>query len=131
MVPMAEAQAWLAPFTWEIVTAQNAVLCAAKNALHKPTSDGHETTKQLWQDRHQNPMSLSDAIELLRRCHRLAPFCFYNGNTFASIAVLIVKHLDLEPEQAHILRSLAGHIVAGVASEEEEEAFAEFSASMQ
>ncbi len=25
---------WLAPFTWEMVTAQNAVLCRAKNALH-------------------------------------------------------------------------------------------------
>ena len=31
---------WLALFDWEIVTAQNMVLCEAKSALHKPTSDG-------------------------------------------------------------------------------------------
>ena len=30
---------WLALFDWEIVTAQNMVLCEAKSALHKPTSD--------------------------------------------------------------------------------------------
>lgn len=38
---MQRTQAWLASFTWEMVTAQNAMLCAAKSALHKPTSDGH------------------------------------------------------------------------------------------
>jgi len=40
---------WLAPYSWEFVTAQNAVLCQAKNALHKPTSDGHESAKALWE----------------------------------------------------------------------------------
>jgi hypothetical protein len=34
--------------------------------------------------------------------------------------------LDLEMKQSQILRSLAGHIVAGVASDEETRAFREF-----
>lgn len=105
---------------------QNAVLCQAKNALHKPTSDGHGTTKRLWEERHLQPMTLDEAVGLCRRCHRLAPFCFYNGNTFASIIALVVKKLELPPEQTVILRSLAGHIVAGVSTGAEEKAFREF-----
>jgi hypothetical protein len=72
---------WLEPFTWDFVMAQNAVLCQAKNALHKPTSDGHDGTRDLWLSRHKEPMMLFDAIELCRTCHRLAPFCFYTMET--------------------------------------------------
>jgi len=122
---------WLAPFTWEIVTAQNAVLCQAKDALHQPTSEGHDVTRQLWQEKHTQPMNLDEAVDLCRRCHRMAPFCFYHGNTFASIIALVVKRLDLPPTKAAVVRSLAGHIVAGVATGEEEAAFREFCESLE
>ena len=120
---------WLAAYSWEFVTAQNAALCRAKNALHKPASDGHDRTKQLWEGRHRETMGLDEAVELCRRCHRLAPFCFYNGNTFAAIIRDVVHSLQLPSEQAYVVRSLAGHIVAGVATAEEEKAFREFCAS--
>ena len=124
-------QPWLELFSWEMVTAQNEVLCQAKNALHKPTSDGHEMTKELWESRHREPMGLEDAVDLCRRCHRMAPFCFYNGNTFASIISLVIRKSDLAPTTAAIVRSLAGHIVAGVASDEEEKAFRRFCESLE
>ena len=127
---MEPVQPWLAPLTWEMVTAQNAMLCAAKNALHKPTSDGHDSTKALWESRHREAMGLDDAVDLCRRCHRMAPFCLYNGNTFSSIILLVIRNLLLPPEQHQIIRSLAGHIVAGVASDEETEAFREFCRSL-
>ena len=127
---MASIRSWLAPFTWDIVTAQNIVLCRARNALHKPTSDGYDVTKELWEDRHREPTTLDDAVTLCRQCHQLAPFCFYNGNTFVSIIALLIRSLDLPPQQAVIVRSLAGHIVAGVATGEEETAFREFSDSL-
>jgi hypothetical protein len=127
---MERVQPWLAPFTWEVVTAQNAILCAAKNALHKPTSDGHDATMALWNSRHLEAMELEEAVDLCRRCHRMAPFCLYNGNTFASVIGLVVKGLSVSPAQHVILRSLAGHIVAGVASDEETLAFREFCASL-
>jgi hypothetical protein len=38
--------------------------------------------------------------------------------------------LDLNSEEEHIVRSLAGHIVAGVAGEEEVRAFREFCDSL-
>jgi hypothetical protein len=127
---MQRVQAWLALFTWELVTAQNAVLCQAKNALHSPTSDGHEKTKRLWESRHREPMPLDEAVELCRRCHRQAPFCFFNGNTFVSIIALVIKRLELPAEKAVVVRSLAGHIVAGVATDVEEKAFREFCEAM-
>jgi hypothetical protein len=119
-------RAWLAKYSWAFVTAQNAMLCAAKNALHKPTSDGHNATKALWESTHEQEMRLEEAVDLCRRCHRLAPFCFYNGNTFAAIIRDVVRSLALRPDKEVIVRSLAGHIVAGVATDAEEKAFREF-----
>ena len=125
---------WLARYSWDFVTGQNAVLCMQKNALHKPTSDGHDKTKALWESRHATAMTLAEAADLCRQCHRLAPFCFYNGNTFAAImrdvAAVLAEELSQAPEQAYIIRSLAGHIVAGVATEEEVKAFQAFSDSL-
>lgn len=77
---------WLALFDWEIVTAQDMVPCEAKSARHKPTSDGHAATKALWDSQHTAAMSLEEAVDLCRRGHRMAPFCFYNRNFFASLA---------------------------------------------
>lgn len=34
---MALTHPWLATYSWEFVTAQNALLCQAKGALHQPT----------------------------------------------------------------------------------------------
>ncbi len=123
---MDRTQAWLGSFSWAMVEAQNAVLCAAKNALHKPTSDGYDETKRLWEESHALPMPLEDAVDLCRRCHRMAPFCFYNGNTFASIIALVIRKMEIPADQAVVVRSLAGHIVAGVATDIEEDAFREF-----
>jgi hypothetical protein len=117
---------WLVDFDWSVVTRQNLLLCAAKNALHKPTSDGHDATRALWESTHGELMTLEVAVDLCRRCHHMAPFCFYNGNTFASIIRLVIAKLSLPPSEVAAARSLAGHIVAGVASEEEERAFREF-----
>jgi len=75
-------------------------------------------------------MNLDEAVDLCRRCHRLAPFCFYNGNTFSSIIALVMRKLDLPADQSQLVRSLAGHIVAGVASDVEIRAFREFCASL-
>ena len=76
------------------------------------------------------PLPSDEAADLCRQCHRLAPFCNFNGNTFAAIARSLVDTLRLKADEAHILRSLAGHIVAGTASDAETKAFAEFSRSL-
>lgn len=75
-------------------------------------------------------MGLFEVVEVCRKCHRLAPFTNFNGNTFAAIARILVRRLELAPEKEFLIRSLAGHIVAGVASEEEVKAFEKFCASL-
>jgi len=91
------ARSWLSDYDWDFVTSQNMLLCQAKNALHKPTSVGHDETKALWQSRHREPMDLDEAVDLCRHCHRLAPFCFYNGNTFAAIIRDVIAQQNLAP----------------------------------
>ena len=112
-------RSWLAPFDWEVVTEINRGLCRKKNALHKATSEGHLPAKTLWQSNQTKKLELTDAIQICLQCHRLAPFCFYNGNTFAAIARDFVVELSpkLPADQVHVLRSIVGHIVAGTATE--------------
>lgn len=71
-------------------------------------------------------MTLDEMVEICRKCHRMAPFTNYNGNTFSAIARALIDGLGLSAGTAALARSLAGHIVAGVASEEEVEAFRKF-----
>jgi len=115
---------WLEPFTWPVIVETNRQLCLPKGALHQPTSDGCEQTRQLWESRHRRPMTLSEATDLCRRCHQLAPFCNFNGNTFVAVIRRVIARLEVPPEQAAALRSLAAHIVAGTATPEERTAFA-------
>lgn len=115
---------WLADYSWEMVVEINRLLCVPKNAAHGPTSDGHQTTRELWESQHLRSMSLAEAADLCRRCHRLAPFLNFNGNTFVAIIRQVISSLDLQSDQSAVLRSIAGHIVAGTSTVEEEAEFA-------
>ncbi len=75
-------------------------------------------------------MSLDEMVDLCRRCHRLAPFTNYNGNTFSAIARALIESLEIPQDTAALARSLAGHIVAGVASDEEVKALRKFCESL-
>lgn len=112
------AAKWLDPISWEDVTLLNARLCEAKGALHKPTSDGHDSAKDLWEASRRREMSLEEAILICHRCHRLAPFCFFNGNTFVAIARGIITPVlerlaSKDALRAAAFRSVVGHYVAG------------------
>jgi len=117
---------WLADISWEMVVWQNEQLCKAKKAHHGPTSDGYEACRVLWDQSQKQEMTFVELVDLCRRCHRMAPFTNYNGNTFAAIARALIESLALSASEAAAIRSLAGHIVAGVASEEEVKAFQNF-----
>ncbi|MDB6111939.1 MAG: hypothetical protein JWR69_3689 [Pedosphaera sp.] len=99
----------------------NAGLCKEKNALHKPTSDGYTTAEKLWNESRKRELTLRATLEVCRQCHKLAPFCFYNGNTFAAIGRTLIQDLlrKLPPLKAHALRSVVGHYIAGTAGADE------------
>lgn len=114
-------QRWLEPFPWAAVEANNAAICQHKSALHKPTSEGYQPARARWEAARGEAQTLFDALELCRECHRLAPFCFYNGNTFAGIARAMIHPLlqDLAAPTAFVLRSTVGHYVAGTIGQDE------------
>ncbi len=114
---------WLKPVSWATVVAINASLCQAVNATHKPSSEGYGPAQALWEHNRSKDISLQELLQLCFKCHRLAPFCNYNGNTFVAIVkTLLADTLSrLPPNKAFILRSVAGHIVAGTATDIETE----------
>ena len=114
---------WLKPVPWLTVVGINASLCQAKSATHKPTSDGYEHARVFWERSRSKDLSLQELLQICFKCHRLAPFCNYNGNTFVAIVkTLLADTLSQMPaNRAFILRSIAGHIVAGTATDIETE----------
>lgn len=114
-------KAWLAGVPWAVVIETNRLLCEPKGAFHGPTSDGHERTKAIWESQYLSEMPLIDAIQLCRKSHRMAPFCNFNGNTFVAIIRKVITDFDIPPEKSAVFRSLAGHVVAGIADQHEEQ----------
>lgn len=124
---------WLHAVPWASVVAINAALCETRNALHKPTSDGYVPAKDLWERSRKKELPLTELLHLGYQCHRLAPFCNYNGNTFVTIVkTLLDSELKRLPaDKAFILRSVAGHIVAGTATEIERKQLDEIIAAVE
>lgn len=91
-----------------------------KNAFHGPTSDGYEAAKVKWEEVYKQKLNLFEACSFLREMHRIAPFCFFNGNTFVSIIRNAIAGLlsDLSPLEAVTFRSVVGHYVAGTIDDE-------------
>ena len=123
-MPPGPSTEWLEPVSWEDVTAINARLCEARGALHKPASDGHDAARDLWESSRQTVLTLEQAIVICHRCHRLAPFCFFNGNTFVAIARGIIRPVleqltARDAMHAAAFRSVVGHFVAGTEGLEE------------
>ena len=123
-MPPGPSTKWLEPVSWEDVTAINARLCEARNALHKPASDGHDAARDLWESSRQMVLTLEQAIVICHRCHRLAPFCFFNGNSFVAIARGIIRPVleqltARDAMRAAAFRSVVGHFVAGTEGLEE------------
>jgi hypothetical protein len=114
-------QQWLKDWPWETVVTINAGLCQEKKASHKTTSDGYEPAKKLWETSRKTDITLREVFDLCRQCHKLAPFCAYNGNTFAAIGRTLILDLlrKMSPMKAHTFRSVVGHYIAGTVDEDE------------
>jgi hypothetical protein len=108
--------------TWEKVEAANKMLCDAAKAAHGRTSEGYEVARQLWEHRPLT-VTVQEALELARQCHRSAPFLNFNGNTFvAVIGFAITDQIKLPAMQLVSLKSFAGHYIAGTITPTEERA---------
>ena len=112
---------WLKDWPWQTVVTINVGLCKEKKALHKPTSDGYAPAQKLWESAGQREQTLRETLDICRQCHKLAPFCFYNGNTFAAIGRTIVQDIlqSMPAVKAHAFRSVVGHYIAGTVGTDE------------
>lgn len=106
---------WLDAAPWSAVVAVNAELCQKDSQPHEPNPQGYDAAKQLWDDTARKSVKLREALDLCRQIHKVAPFRFFNGNTVAAIAKLIVTEAlqPLPPVQAQIARSTVSHYVVG------------------
>jgi hypothetical protein len=53
---------WLKDWPWETVVTINAGLCHDKKALHKPTSDGYEPARKLWNKSRERELTLRETF---------------------------------------------------------------------
>jgi hypothetical protein len=99
----------------------DAGLCKERRALHQPTSDGCEPAQKPWESSGSRELTLGETLDICRQCHRLAPFCFYNGNTFVAIGRTLILDLlrKMSPVKAQAFRSVVGHYIAGTAGSDD------------
>src|SRR5215207_9522348 len=88
--PLQARAAFLKNRSWELVVSLNQGACARGGAQHGQNSESYASLEAEWCSRQAEVSTLDEAIEFLRRCHRRAPFLFFNGNTFADVGRTIV-----------------------------------------
>jgi hypothetical protein len=106
---------------WQSVLTTNQSLCQAKELTSDPNEKGYDLARRLWEQSAQQPLALSDALDLCRKCHQLGPFTFNNGNTFAAVGQALVADYAqaLPPVEAQILRNTVGHYIVGMIGRKE------------
>ena len=116
-----EDKAFFAEMPWSSVEDLNSFVCQKGGYQFGRTSDGYEPARELWERNYTLRMNLMQAAHLCRRCHRLAPFLFLNGNTFANLAKIALEPAltELAGSEFAVCRTAIGHYVAGTIGEDE------------
>jgi hypothetical protein len=110
-----ESKAFLAGMPWSAIEDLNSFACQKGGYQFGRTSDGFEPARELWERSYAIEMTVMEAAELCRKCHRLAPFLFLNGNTFANVAKVVLESAfrGLPASEVTVYRTAIGHYVAG------------------
>lgn len=110
-----ENKAYLAGMPWSAVEDLNSFICQKGGYQFGRTSDGYNPACELWNGSYATEMTVMETAELCRKCHRLAPFLFMNGNTFANLAKIALEpaFTSLPADQVAVYRTAVGHYVAG------------------
>ena len=111
---------WLEPIPWDVVEFINQSACTRGQAQFGHTSEGYAQAKQLWEQGMTRDMPLEEALDICLKCHRIAPFLNFNGNTFAGIAKAMVREIlpYLGPKLSQAFESVVGHYGAGTEGRE-------------
>lgn len=114
--PLQSRAHFLENWDWPSVTSVNRGLCARGGAQHGPNHEAYEAVAKDWETWRQSELTLAEVFDLLRSCHRRAPFLFFNGNTFAELgrALAIAVFADLPTVRRKEVASAVAHYITGV-----------------
>lgn len=87
--PLQSRAHFLENWDWSSVTQINRRLCERGSAQSGINRETYDPLAREWEKIQQEKLTLLDTFRWLQRCHRSAPFLFYNGNTFAEIVALL------------------------------------------
>ena len=106
--------------SWELVVGLNRGACARGGAQHGFNSEAAGALEREWRQRAAVEWPLGEAVDFLRRCHRTAPFLFFNGNTFADFGRRIAAAFLSEVPASRLrqITSAVAHYIAGVLDRE-------------
>jgi hypothetical protein len=110
-----DPKSYLASTSWADIEKINAALCVAGGYEPAARAEGYDTARLLWEKNYKQPLTFMQAADLCLECHRLAPFQYFNGNTFASCArVALASAIEkLGYEAQTVSRAALGHYIAG------------------
>jgi hypothetical protein len=111
---------FLQNWDWASVTAVNRGLCTRGGAQHGANREAHEAVERDWEDWRRSELTLGEVFDLLRSCHRRAPFLFFNGNTFAELGRTLATAVfaDLPTLRRKETASAVAHYITGVLDRE-------------
>lgn len=118
--PLQTRASFIQNWDWQSIIGLNRAACERGRAQHGYNQETHEKVCRQWEETREQALTLLETLDFLYRCHKSAPFLFFNGNTFAEIARRLVDVLfaDLSRGRRREADSLAAHYVAGVLDRE-------------
>jgi hypothetical protein len=118
--PFQARAAFVKNWDWQSVVRINRGACERGGAQHGLNSETAAACAGEWEAQRVRVVTLGDTFDFLKRCHRLAPFLFFNGNTFAAIGRESTRVLfsDLPPARNREVASAVAHYIAGVLDRE-------------
>ena len=116
-----DAKPYFASTPWDVLEDINSALCQGGGHQVGRTSEGYAPAQELWEKNRASSLTFLQAADLCRECHRLAPFLFLNGNTFASCARIALQPAisRLPLVQQTVARAALGHYIAGTIRRDE------------
>lgn len=118
--PLQARGEFLKNWDWQSVVGINRGACERGGAQHGTNSDSGEACAREWEGLRPRALTLGDTLDRLRAFHRKAPFLFFNGNTFATLARELAFALfsDVTAVRKREIASAIAHYVAGVLDRE-------------
>jgi hypothetical protein len=118
--PLQTRAAFIKNWEWQSVVRINRGTCERGGAQHGLNSETSSACAAEWETQRQQVVTLGETFDFLKRCHRQAPFLFFNGNTFAAIGRELGRALfsDLPATRNREVTSAIAHYISGVLDRE-------------